>query len=282
MIHHIQLSCPLFDSFRVQQISGMFDVPLAEKLREQFTIDLPDDLLSSTAHCTPPTADSSWFLGLITGPSASGKTTLARRLFGGNFIERVEWPHDRAIIDCFDGQWAVGSRQRAEPNKSLSRSDSDSLPTADCTLPTITVHQITRLLTAVGLSSPPAWIKPHHILSTGEQFRANLARALSSVVSCQSSVATNQERRSADSQQLTTDNGQRTAPLLAFDEFTSTLDRRVARVVSMALAKAICSNQIPCRFVAITCHDDIANWLCPDWIIDMGKREFAWCDLDQG
>ncbi len=86
----IQLECPVFDSFRVQQVAGMFDVPLAEKLRERFSIEVPS-------------LDFDWQIGVIVGPSGSGKTSLARRLFGKRFIEHVEWPSDRAVIDCFEG-----------------------------------------------------------------------------------------------------------------------------------------------------------------------------------
>ena len=35
-------SCPVHDSFRVQQVAGMFDVPLAEKATERFQVELPD------------------------------------------------------------------------------------------------------------------------------------------------------------------------------------------------------------------------------------------------
>ena len=37
-----EVSCPLQRSFRVEQIAGMFDVPLREKLTERFEVELPD------------------------------------------------------------------------------------------------------------------------------------------------------------------------------------------------------------------------------------------------
>ncbi len=95
----VQLECPVFDSFRVQQVAGMFDVPLAEKLRERFSIEVPS-------------LDFDWQIGVIVGPSGSGKTTLARRLFGERFIEHVEWPSDRAVIDCFEGGNPASSIQQ--------------------------------------------------------------------------------------------------------------------------------------------------------------------------
>ena len=130
----ITVQCPVFDSFRVQQVAGMFDVPLAEKVTQRFAVEVPD-----------LTAEPGWRIGLIVGPSGSGKTTVARRLFGSKLIEHQSWPENRAVVDCF------GDRS---------------------------IREITGLLTAVGFSSPPSWIKPYNVLSGGERFRCDLARAL--------------------------------------------------------------------------------------------------------
>ena len=65
------------------------------------------------------------------------------------------------------------------------------------------------------------------------------------------------------------------APIVAFDEFTSVVDRNVARAVSAAIAKGIRAGQIGCRFVAVTCHYDVTEWLAPDWVIDMATATFA-------
>ena len=58
-------------------------------------------------------------------------------------------------------------------------------------------------------------------------------------------------------------------PLVVFDEFTSVVDRNVARACSAAIAKGIRRGHIPCRFVAVTCHYDVAEWLEADWVLDM-------------
>ncbi|HKD35525.1 MAG TPA: GNAT family N-acetyltransferase, partial [Pirellulales bacterium] len=63
-------------------------------------------------------------------------------------------------------------------------------------------------------------------------------------------------------------------PVIAFDEFTSVVDRTVAKVCSAAIAKAIRGGRIGCRFVAATCHYDVTEWLAPDWVIDMANRSF--------
>ena len=198
----VTVTCPVFDSFRVQQVAGMFDVPVTSRASERFQVDLPD-------------LGDDWRTGLIVGPSGSGKSTIARRLFGDRLYRRHRWPRDRAVVDC------LGERP---------------------------VKEITSLFTAVGFGSPPSWIKPYHVLSGGEQFRCDLARALAS--------------------------GSGEWRVVAFDEFTSVVDRNVARIASAAIAKGSRRGTIRCRFVAVTCHYDVTEWLQPDWIIDMATSEF--------
>src|SRR4051794_7191832 len=124
-----------------------------------------------------PDLDEPWQIGAIVGPSGSGKSTVARAAYGDALYRGQEWPADSAVVDCF------GER----PTKA-----------------------ITQMLTAVGFSSPPAWVKPYHVLSNGEKFRCDLARALL----CG-------------------------GPLVVFDEFTSVVDRTVAQIGSAAVARAI-------------------------------------------
>ncbi len=198
----VNLDCPVYDSFRVRQVAGMFDVPLRQRAVERFAVQVPE-------------LDDRWRIGLIVGPSGSGKSTLARQLFGAQLYRPRCWAEDRAVVD------GLGDRP---------------------------IKQITQMFTAVGFSSPPSWIKPYQVLSTGEQFRCDLARALLE--------------------------GQSDGTV-AFDEFTSVVDRTVGRVVSMAVAKAIRNGEVKCRFVAVTCHYDVAEWLQPDWTIDMATRSFV-------
>jgi GNAT superfamily N-acetyltransferase len=71
-------------------------------------------------------------------------------------------------------------------------------------------------------------------------------------------------------------------PLVVFDEFTSVVDRNVAKVCSAAIAKGIHGGHIPCRFIAVTCHYDVAEWLEPDWILDMATCELRRSAPGQG
>ena len=47
------------------------------------------------------------------------------------------------------------------------------------------------------------------------------------------------------------------------------VDRNVAKACSTAIAKGIRRGNIPCRFIAVTCHYDVAEWLEADWVLDM-------------
>lgn len=238
------VACPIHDSFRVQQVAGMFDVPLVERATEHFEVDVPGD-------------DESWQIGLIVGPSGSGKSTIARRwsqelrdksqepeLNGSSLaldsqlstLDSPRWPADRAVVDCFDN---------------------------------VPIRHVVELFIAVGFGSPPSWVKPYHVLSNGERFRCDLARALSqgyrlSAVGCQPNDRSGREPIAESRQPV------------VFDEFTSVVDRNVAKVCSAAIAKGIRRGHIPCRFVAVTCHYDVAAWLEPDWIVDMATCMLHW------
>src|SRR5437667_12510773 len=74
-------------SFRVAQVSSMFDVKLQEKTRHEWTVDLP-------LH------DKEWQIGLIVGPSGSGKSTIAKELWSENYTRGYTW-NEQSILDNF-------------------------------------------------------------------------------------------------------------------------------------------------------------------------------------
>lgn len=102
--------------------------------------------------------------------------------------------------------------------------------------------QATLLLSQIGLASVPTWIRPFNVLSNGEQYRASLAKSISD----------------------TKDND-----IIFVDEYTSVVDRNVAKSMSNALQKYIRSNNK--RIVLATCHYDILEWLRPDYVYDLNK-----------
>lgn len=112
---------------------------------------------------------------------------------------------------------------------------------------TATVSQITKVLTSVGLASVPSWLKSYDVLSNGEKMRCDLARAI-----------------------LSDDK------LFVFDEFTSVVDRNVAKIGSFAMQKEI--RKTDKQFIAVTCHYDVEDWLLPDWVFDTNTMTFRNCE----
>ena len=111
----------------------------------------------------------------------------------------------------------------------------------------MSIRDIALLLSSVGFAAPPAWLRPFSVLSTGQKFRVTLAWLLAATPPAQTIV---------------------------FDEYTSVVDRTVAQIGSAAVSKVI--RQRNQRFVAVTCHDDVEDWLQPDWVYRPAENLFAW------
>ena len=182
------------DSFKTNYVKSQFDLDLNE-IKETFsgTIDLNFD----------------WSVGVIVGASGTGKSTIAKEIFGE--FEKFEY-NDQPIIDAI----------RTKKN----------------------VSEITAVLNRVGFSSPPSWLKPYGVLSNGEKMRVDLAQALLSETE-----------------------------IIVFDEFTSVVDRQVAKIGSYAIQKHIKKHNDK-KFVAVSCHYDVLEWLQPDWVFDTNKMVF--------
>ncbi len=106
------------------------------------------------------------------------------------------------------------------------------------------VEEIAAVCSAVGFNTIPAWMRPYAVLSNGEKFRVDLARRLLEVPD----------------------------PIVV-DEFTSVVDRQVAKIGSHAVQKHV--RRLGKKFVAVTCHYDVIEWLQPDWVLDVATRSFT-------
>lgn len=106
------------------------------------------------------------------------------------------------------------------------------------------MEQISGACQAVGFNTIPAWMRPFQVLSNGERFRVELARRILELPD----------------------------PIVV-DEFTSVVDRQVAQIGSHAVQKFVRRNKR--KFVAVSCHYDIIDWLQPDWVLEPATMHFA-------
>lgn len=147
-----------------------------------------------------------WQIGVIYGGSGTGKSTLLKN-FGT--IQESNFDNSKSLISNFD--WL-------EPQEAIY------------------------LLSSMGLSSVPTWLRPFHTLSNGEQYRASLAYV----------VGKAQENE-----------------VILIDEYTSVVDREVAKAMSNALQKYI--RRTNKKVILASCHFDIMEWLQPDWVYSPNK-----------
>lgn len=96
---------------------------------------------------------------------------------------------------------------------------------------------------SVGFGSVPSWLKPYKVLSNGEKMRVDIANLLLS-----------------------------NKDTIIFDEFTSVVDRDIAQTSCIAINKSL--NRSNKKFIAVSCHYDIIEWLEPNWIFDTNEMEF--------
>jgi ABC-type Mn2+/Zn2+ transport system ATPase subunit len=165
----------------------------------------PEDTTEFHVTADIPIENPDWRIGAILGPSGSGKTSLVDALLREGYVETelVEWEPGKAILDGVAGGFEAA----------------------------------TGALASVGLGTVPSWVRPFHVLSNGERFRANLARTL---------------------------NGPEDRVVI--DEFTSVVDRRVATIGAGAFAKAW-RRRPSGQVIVVGPHFDILPWIKPDWVV---------------
>lgn len=169
------------------------------------------DVEKKSIHSLSVTADlkTDYNLGLIIGSSGSGKTTLAKKIFGEDCFKTV-LKNELPILEQFPKEY--------------------------------TYEQCANILSGVGLTSVPCWIRPVYTLSNGQKARAEAA-----IMMCSNENS-------------------------IIDEWTSVVDRTVAKVMSHCIQKYARTNNK--KIVLLSCHYDVIEWLNPDWIIDCNKQSY--------
>jgi ABC-type Mn2+/Zn2+ transport system ATPase subunit len=154
---------------------------------------------------------SEFNVGLIIGASGSGKTTMAKEMFGPA---------------CFD--------EMLDPSKPVIEQFRKHMSYDECAA----------ALTGIGLSQVTSWVKPAGALSNGQKARAEAALQMTSL-----------------------------KPFVVIDEFTSVVDRNVAKAMAHCVQKfARKFNKI---ITLVSCHYDVFEWLNPDWVIDCNAETYT-------
>lgn len=196
----------------MQTYSVRLESPVSKSFRCTMAANSLDiDVEKKSFHAISINADidSPFNVGLIIGSSGSGKTTLAKQIYGQ---ERL-----------------------------VSKIDT-TLPIIEQLPKELSYDQCAAILSGVGLTSVPCWIRPVYTLSNGQRARAEAALAMIQ------------------------------DELTVIDEWTSVVDRTVGKVMSHCVQKhARKQNK---KIVLISCHYDVVEWLDPEWIIDCNKQTF--------
>ena len=118
-------------TYRTDMVRGSFDLN-DEKIKEHFKGNIEIE-------------NKDWKIGLICGGSGTGKTTIAREVFGRENFTSYDYGNASVI---------------------------DEMPSQS------SFSDITKTFTSVGFASVPSWLKPYSVLSNGEKMRVDLARML--------------------------------------------------------------------------------------------------------
>ena len=156
--------------------------------------------------------DKDFNIFLICGRSGSGKSTILRNIADKD-VKMPSYDNEKCVISQF---------------------------------PKFTEEQACDLLSGVGLSSVPIWLRKPNELSNGERARLDVCKSIYDA----------------------SENGEN---IVFIDEFTSVVNRDAAKSMSFALQRYARQNGM--RLVIASCHFDIIDWLQPDYIFNLNHRD---------
>jgi ABC-type lipoprotein export system ATPase subunit/GNAT superfamily N-acetyltransferase len=107
----------------------------------------------------------------------------------------------------------------------------------------LTYDECAEMLNGIGLTAIPCWIKPIYTLSNGQKARAEAVYKMA------------------------------ISDKIVLDEWTSVVDRNVAKVMSHCVQKF--ARRRNKTITLLSCHYDVVEWLDPDWIIDCNSSRFV-------
>ena len=120
-----------------------------------------------------------------------------------------------------------------------------SLPVIEQFPESLSYDECAAMLCGVGLTAVPCWIRPAYTLSNGQKARAECALQMA----------------------------REDSNIIVIDEWTSVVDRTVAKVMSHCIQKH--ARKTGKTVVLLSCHYDVLDWLNPDWIIDANKQAYT-------
>lgn len=159
-------------------------------------------------------------------------------------VEGLDWKIGLVVGPSGSGKTSIGRRIFGEGALYEPHGWPADKPIVDAIAPGGSFDAVTNALAAVGLGSVPTWLRPYHVLSNGEKFRSDLARII-----CEEPAQ------------------------IVIDEFTSVVDRQIAKFGALAFAKSW--RRTPGKCVLLSCHYDIVDWVEPDWIFDTSTGKFS-------
>lgn len=118
--------------------------------------------------------------------------------------------------------------------------------------PHLTEQEVTELFYSVGLSSVPLWLHKPNELSNGERNRLDICWILAN---------------------------SNPNEYILIDEFTSVVNRECAKSLSFALQRYVKEKKL--KVILASCHYDIIEWVNPDWIFNLNKKNENQVDVEQ-